>query len=182
MHLAPTNASSTYQLGNFADSGNASLQPDNSGANQASATYVWDASSQLWRMTAHEQGSWITATFAAGNYSATTWTVASGDVTTAAYYLEGRKLTFSFYIIDTTMSGTPSSLSVLNGAWGSFTATKAMLTGAGVASNNGGALETTTISVGASGTNIGIAQLDAGTWTNATDNTDLYGQISFEVN
>jgi hypothetical protein len=63
-----------------------------------------------WKIIGHEQGEWITPTFAAGNFtgsSSMTWTVAAGDVLSFAYRVRGKELTLNFYIQTTTVGGTP---------------------------------------------------------------------------
>lgn len=168
------------RLINFATSGATSLA-----AGVGTAVFEYDASTARWRLVAHEQGAWIVPTFAAGNYTANglmTWTLAAGDVTTQAYYLRGRMLTVAFYLQTTTVGGTVNTtLQIGNGAWGSFTATRAMLAlslyndnGAG---NTQGRVETT-----ASGTNIIILKNAATNFTLSTDLTNVFGELSFEVN
>jgi len=66
-------------------------------ANKGSATYEYDASISRWRLIAHEQGTYITPAFNAGDWSglgAMTWTVASGDVAIDAYYVKGKSVTY----------------------------------------------------------------------------------------
>lgn len=91
---------------NFATSGNTPLA-----AGVGLAKYVYDTTTSRWRLTVHEQGTWITRTFAAGNYTASagTWTVASA--TRDAYLLKGRSLTFSVTVTGTT-SGAPVTVKV----------------------------------------------------------------------
>lgn len=74
-----------------------------------SIVYVHNGSN--WRLVAHEQGAWITRTFAAGNYTASagTWTVAVAG--RDAFYLKGRALSFGVVASGTT-SGTPVSVKV----------------------------------------------------------------------
>jgi hypothetical protein len=83
---------------------------------------VYDATTARWRLTTHEQGGWITPTYAAGNYTAQTgtWTVDAGDVTTQAYYLKGRTLTVAFNLVTTSVSATPTFLNIVNGGVGRF--------------------------------------------------------------
>lgn len=76
------------------------------------AEYVYDATALRWRMVSHEQGGWITPTFAAGDYTAATgtWTVGAGDVSTYRYYLSGRQLTIEFDLQTTDVSAAPATL------------------------------------------------------------------------
>lgn len=91
---------------NLATVGNTPLAPGS-----GSAELVYDATTARWRLTQHEQGAWITRTFAAGNYTASAgnWTVAAA--TLDKFYLRGRTLWFSVSASGTT-SGTPVSVKV----------------------------------------------------------------------
>lgn len=178
--LLHNDSGSTYKLLNFAATGITGLQPANTGANQASATYRWDGSSLAWRMVSHEQGSWITPGFSAGNFTASAgnWTVDSGDITTQAYYLSGRSLSVIFEIVDTDVSATPATLSMV--IPGGFTASK---TARGVARLDDAATVTNGIAlVSAAGTTIGFSEIGTAWQTTAADNTDVGGMMTFEVN
>lgn len=91
---------------NPATSGNTSLA-----AGSGTAEYIYDATTLRWRLVSHEQGAWITRTFAAGNYTASAgnWTV--GSATRDAFYLRGKTLSFSVAVSGTT-SGTPVTVRV----------------------------------------------------------------------
>jgi hypothetical protein len=146
-------------------------------------TLVYDSTTSRWRVIAHEQGTFITPAFSAGNFTASgggTWTVASGDVTTFAYYLSGKLLTVQFYIQTTTVSGTPVSLIVGNGAFGGYTFAKTTLTMC-LANNAAGGNEPCYVDTTASGTTFTISQVDGGTWSNSTDQTYAFGVITVEV-
>jgi hypothetical protein len=75
------------------------------------AVFQYDLTLTKWRLVSHEQGAWITRTFAAGNYTASAgnWTVASA--VRDAYWLKGRSLHFSATASGTT-SGTPVTVRV----------------------------------------------------------------------
>jgi hypothetical protein len=79
------------------------------------ATLVYDGVTSRWLMESHDQGAWITPTFAAGDYTVPsgTITVAAGDVVTCKYLLRGHTLhfRFAFATIDTT--GSPAYISRL---------------------------------------------------------------------
>lgn len=105
---------------NFATSANTSLA-----AGVGVATLIYDGTTARWRLVEHDQGAYITPTFAAGNFTATggtggTWTV--GSAVTSAYYLKGRQLHVEIFLTATTTSAAPSKLRVGNGQWGGFTA------------------------------------------------------------
>jgi hypothetical protein len=146
------------------------------------AVLVYDDTTDRWRVIAHEQGAYITPTFAAGNFTSDvgSWTVASGDVTTCAYYLRGKQLTVQFDIITTSVSGTPAELRIGNGAFGGFTFAITGITPS-LGNNAGGGNELCYATTNASATVISIQQADAGTWSNATDTTYVYGTVTTEV-
>lgn len=78
-------------------------------AGSGTATFVYDGTTARWRLVEHDQGAWITRTFAAGNYAANgamTWVVAAA--TTDRYWLKGRTLTFAF-VVTGTVGGTPNT-------------------------------------------------------------------------
>ncbi len=152
-------------------------------AGKGRAVYRYDAAvNSAWVLIHHEQGACITPTFSAGNYTsdAGSWTVASGDVTTQQYYVRGDQVFVSWDIVTTTVSGTPALLILNNGLFGGFTTPKSE-TSLALGSNNGGSLEVCVASTVATSTGIFIAQLDAGTWTNATNTTRVAGEKCFKV-
>lgn len=118
--LAHQNAGSTVgnRLINVATSANTPLA-----AGSGAATYEYDATTARWRLVAHTQGAWITAAFAAGNFTANagTWTVDAGDVITCSYYLTGKQLSVLLQIDTTSCATTPNQLIVNTAALGSFT-------------------------------------------------------------
>lgn len=109
-----TNSTAANRLINVATSGNTPLV-----AGVGTATYQYDATTARWRLIAHEQGGWITPTFAAGDYGAWnvgSWTVASA--TTQKYWLRGTQLFRSWSVSGTTVG---SPLAVTMAAVGGFT-------------------------------------------------------------
>jgi hypothetical protein len=105
VYLANQNggSSSANQFLNIVTSGSTPLVPG------GWASYRYDGPSGCWRLMGHEQGGFLTPTFAAGDYTANgamTWTVAAGDVTGAGYYIRGRQLFFT-YQLDTTSVTAP---------------------------------------------------------------------------
>lgn len=137
----------------------------------------------FWVMTDHDQGIWITPTFDAAHFtsSAGSWTVASGDVSTMAYRLTGRTLSVSFYILTTSVSGTPDYLKITNSQWGGFTSTRLNITPI-VANSAGAGDQAGSAQTAASGTYIELYRTPFATWANATDTTFVGGQTEFEVN
>lgn len=80
-------------------------------AGKGSATYVYDGTTDRWRILTHNQGAWIDVAFSAGNFvgnGSMTWTVGSGDVSTQKYLLIGRLLYYNINLQNTTVGGTPN--------------------------------------------------------------------------
>lgn len=146
-----------------------------------SITFVYDGGN--WVLVQHEQGAWITPTFAAGSYTGNgsmTWTVASSDVATQAYRLSGRTLHVKFAINTTTVGGTPNtSLQVSNAAWGGFTIAKTTRIAVPVVDNN--ASEIGMGAVTASATSLAFLRATSANWAAATDTTYVFGVLAFEV-
>jgi hypothetical protein len=148
------------------------------------AVMVYNGTNSRWRVIEHEQGAWITRTFAAGNYTgsgAMTVTMASGDVTTDAYYLRSRVLHIMIELGTFTTGGTPDT-EVRVAVPGGFTVAKSTRSAA-VVQNNGGGFDEGWLVVTAAGTTIAGYRANnfTTTWANGTDNNDLRGQIFFEV-
>lgn len=100
-------ASAANRLVNFATSGNTPLA-----AGVGTAVLRYDGTATRWRLMSHAQGAYITPTFAAGNYTASsgTWTVGSGDVTTNRFLLKDRQLHVELVLVTTDTSATPAEL------------------------------------------------------------------------
>ena len=160
---------------NIATSGNTSI------TNKGHALYQYGASG--WLLVSHDQGSWITPTFAAGNFTASgsmTWTVGAGAVTTMKYKLSGHTITVAWSIGATTTGGTASTqLLIGNGQWGSFTATAQMVNAAGLLIDN--SVRTTGyVIVTAAGTTIANNRTDNANWV-LSAGTQTFAEITFEV-
>lgn len=128
-----------------------------------------------------QTGAWVTPTYSAGDYTASTgnWTVDSGDVVTYAYKFTGNTMTVAFAIATSDVSATPATLRIAIPA--SKTATKTITT-TGHGQDAGGGNEVLILSVAAGGTVITIGRL-SGNWTaTSSDNTNVNGEITFEVN
>ena len=161
---------------NFATSASTSLA-----AGSGAAVYVYDDANSRWRLVSHTQGAYITPTFAAGDYTASTgsWTVDSGDVTTCAYLLEGRKLTVAWVISGTDVSATPTSLqrAIPGGFTSALTATHSCH-----ATDAGGTQESGSLVVTASGTLLLFRLQDGTAWaTTSSDNTGTSGTANISV-
>jgi hypothetical protein len=100
-------APATNRIVTFVTVGKTSLA-----AATGTAELTYDPLTSRWYVLAHEQGAWITRTFAAGNYTAiaSLWTVAAA--TNDSFYLRGRTLTYAFTVTGTT-SATPIGLQIL---------------------------------------------------------------------
>lgn len=166
------------RLINFATVGTTSLA-----AGSGSARFVYDAQvTGRWRMVAHEQGAWITPTFAAGDFTATgggSWTVAAGDVTTFAYLLRGRTLTIDYYIVTGTVAATASSLDIKIPAG---LTSKKTIRDFFLGNNAGAGLAMGLRGVAAAATKITHnSNIGGSGWSAATDTTEVDGTITFEV-
>jgi hypothetical protein len=163
------------RLINFATSGDTSLA-----AGVGEAEFLYDATTARWVLKQHEQGAWITPTYAGGNFTGSGgWTVDAGDVTTMAYWLRGRTLTVAWSLVTTTVA-TGTNLNILNGAWGSFTAAKTMGS-AVVLNDNGGGNVIGLVSIVAAATTLVLNKQSAAAWANATNATNTFGELVFEV-
>jgi hypothetical protein len=129
-----TGSAAANQLVNFATVGNTPLSTN------GYAMYRYDGTLSRWVLLVHEQGAWITRTFAAGNYTAGTgtWTVASAS--RDAFKLSGNELTFSFVGTGTTNNGANLSCKIL--LPGAFTALSSDITPVYISANGAGVSET----------------------------------------
>lgn len=148
------------------------------------ATLEYDAAAQRWRVIAHDQGAWITPTFAAGNFTGSasmTWTVDAGDVTTFRYHLRGRTLTINFYLVSTSVGGTPDkALRIL--IPGGFTAAGRSINLTLYTVDNGGAAAAGYAYVsGAAATLLECWKLTETNWAAATNATNVFGTVVIEV-
>jgi hypothetical protein len=130
-------------------------------------TYRYDGTD--WQLVTHEQGAWVTPTFAAGSYTASagTWTLTAGDVTTNRYRLSGRTLQWIVSLATTSVSN--AGVTLLAALPGGFTAVGTTLVSPTRSSDNGGALV------------VGAAYIPAGTTVNFFS-TFLGGNYAISVN
>lgn len=145
----------------------------------------YDNTAQRWRVLAHEQGAWITPTFAAGNFTAggaQTWTVGPGDVQAYAYKLTGRTLQVNVVLASTTVGGTPNA-QLKAAIPGGFTAAKAAYAWARVFDNSSSVALHGFVNAAAAAAVIDIySEISAATsWTASTDNTTVSFLITIEV-
>ena len=107
MSQSATETEATNRLQNFFDAGATPLA-----AGKGTAIYQYDATTARWRIIAHEQGDWISITFAAGDYTGNasmTWTVASGDVAANRYFIRGATMRWAVRVATSTVGGTPNT-------------------------------------------------------------------------
>jgi hypothetical protein len=133
-----------------------------------------------WRVI-EKADQWADIAFNAGNFTTDTgtWTVASGDVTTLAYQLDGNKMTVSFDLRTTSVASSPTQLRIAlpNGRIIARTMQNPIL-----AKDNGTAVSTAYVEALAGQTYLRIFKDLASTaWSAATDTTELRGQITFMV-
>lgn len=166
-----TNSSAANRLVNWVTSG---LTPLSTA--RGSASYVYDATGQRWRLVDHTQGTAITTTFAAGDFTANgsmTWTVASGDVTVDSYMIVGRTMLYNFRFLTTTVGGTLNTI-LIRAMPAGYTLAEAF-DGIFYAEDNG--TKATGWMFNNSNTGIGFAKLAGGNWAAATDNTRVSGYV-----
>ena len=144
------------------------------------ATFRYSATAARWRLTQHEQGAWISPTYAGGDYTASsgTWTVDSGDVFTLKFFLRGRQLFVLFNLQTTSVSATPFALRI---AMFGYTLTSA-LAGSFVYYENS-TWGVGTLIVSAAATTITLAKDGGGValWTTETNAKLVEGSCILEI-
>jgi hypothetical protein len=177
-HESSTDGTAANRLICFATSGTDGTP---CAAGIGTAEFMYDATTARWRMVSHNQGNWIVQTFNAGDFTGNgsmTVTVASGDVNTYKYFLEGRKLTVRLIINTITIGGTPNT-NLQVAIPGGFSS-------GGPARNvafivNNGVAEVGRIFWAASGTNIVFQRPGAVNWTAAADLAGIETVMTGEV-
>ncbi len=145
----------------------------------------YDTTTVRWRVLNHEQGDYITPAFSASDFTANgtmTWTVGSGDVLTAKYYLRGRQLHLMLSVTNTTVGGS------LNTEL-RYTLPNALTAGArtfvinGRATDNGGTPSAGLVGLAAGDTFLRMYKDASGSanWSAATDATNVEVQLTIEV-
>ena len=176
--LAHQHASSaaTYRLFNFiTGTFNTPLAPG-----VGIATYKYDGTTLRWRLIDHSQGSPITPTFAAGDFTASTgsWGVDSGDVSTRTYYCVGNLVHWQFQIQDTDVSAATVTLLM---AFPSGMVTTKTARGIGMAQDAGGASEVSFAAAIVTESSIRFNRV-SGSWSLTTgDNTAVFGQLWVQI-
>jgi hypothetical protein len=178
-HQSTSDATAANRLINWITTGTTPLA-----AGKGTAQYQYDATTARWRLIAHEQGTDITRTFAAGNFTAfgggNSWTVGAADIVRDTYYVHGKYLTLNMYYAATSVGGAPTYLLVtLPNSFASSTDLNA--TGLSVI-NNGGAIEVGVFLTNALGSTVlGCERISAVAWSVSTDNTFVRGSANFQL-
>ncbi len=126
-------------------------------------------------------GTWNDVPFSAGNFTAggsQTWTVGNADQETYAYMIVGNTMTIAFYLNSTSVGGTPDP-ELRIAIPGGFTSGRNMST-TGWAGDNG-VVTTIRFSALAGFAYLNINRLDGANWTASTNNTGLFGEITFAI-
>ena len=128
-------------------------------------------------------GVWTTPAYDAANFSASvgTWTVDAGDVTNYQYILIGKTMFVNFYIATSSVSATPTYLSIK--IPGGYTAANKTIGFTNVNDNGAGWAVSNCEITGAGQTVIRCFAVPAGAsaWATSTNSTYVTGLISFEI-
>ena len=125
---------------------------------------------------------WIAVAHDAGNFTGGgfTWTVSSGDQVTNRYQLTGKTLIWTLELELTSVSGGGGV--ELQATLPDGLACKAISSEAGLATDDGGAVEVIRIQAAAGANHIGLLRISGnGDWSESTDNTDLMITVTMEV-
>lgn len=153
------------------------------------AMYVYDATSLRWRLAGHDQGAWITPTYAntnfTGNQTGTSadWTVDPGDVTMFKYRLINKTMSVAFVIGLTSVANSPTALRLGINTFGGFQINSGdQFWSATDFIDNGGAPTVGFAFASGANDDIELVHPNIGTaWATATNATSVSGQVSFEV-
>ncbi len=149
-----------------------------------SATYEYDFTTQTWRLIVHNQGAWLAVPYVSGDYTATTgsWTVATGDVQTFTYLVDGCKGTESvqFSFISTTVTSGSQNLFVK--IPGGFSSPVIQLGNLLRVSDNGAAAVPGLLTLSSGATKINFfSNLALANFSVATDATVVQGSATFGI-
>jgi hypothetical protein len=128
-----------------------------------------------------KEGHWSTIAHNDANFLAdgvaADWTVSSGDQNNFKAVAQGKTMTVNFAILDSTVAGTPTLLNIV--VPGTIVGNHYTL---GMASDNGDPSEPMLISAENGNAYISLNLIGgSGPWATATNTTDVYGQITFEI-
>lgn len=170
-------STSTGRMINFVTSAATNLA-----AGVGTARFIYDGTTARWRMIAHVQGDWIVPAYASGDFTSNTgtWTVQSGDRLGMAYYVEGRKITVTFQLDSTDITGSPFFLLIGNGQWGGYTANGPAIGvygSMGFAEDNAVSVSTYVRNTSATSVDVGLSSVTG--WTATTAGCFARGTITF---
>ncbi len=123
---------------------------------------------------------WTDIAFNAANFtgsSSMTWTVGSLDQITLAYTLAGDIVTVTFVLTATTVGGTPSTMLQITLP---FSASNHQFCNTYVYQDNGGSATAGLAQIVSGDNTIRLYTAGFASWTAATNNTSVYGQISYQ--
>lgn len=130
-------------------------------------------------------GEWTAVTYASGNFTAggsQTWTVQSGDQTTYAYTLVGKTMTLTAELLTTSVGGTPNA-ELRIAIPGGFAASRAFVaSGITIRDSGSSATHEPMLIQGAAGVSyLSLYLLGAPNWPATTNTTNVYVNVTFEV-
>jgi hypothetical protein len=164
------------QLFNFVTLGDTPLA-----AASGFASYMYDGTTQRWRLQDHEQGAWITVAFNAADFTANgamTWTVAAGDVLTDKFRISGRSMIYSFQY-DVTTPGGVANTTLIRAIVGGYTIASASQQPCAVADNL--LAETGKCFVVAAGTALNFRRAGNVNWTLGANIAGVFGVLNLEL-
>lgn len=152
------------------------------GANGAIG-YVYDTTTNCWRMEWVEPGAPIAVAHSSGDYTANgsmTWTVESGDLTAFKYRQSGKIVWVSVLVETSSVGGTPDQQLLIT-LPNSFVSTVATGNLPAFVRDNG-TNEVGPLSVAASGTTLRFFRSGAANWSASANNTSVGTNLMLEVN
>lgn len=161
--------------------------PSSLAGGSGQATYRRDGVSNLWRLVAYEQGSPLTPTFNAADYTANggggAWTLTAPDVISASYTLRGRLLLCNFFLNTTTVVGAVNTL-LQRTVPGGYVISASVIGAMGSYVNGGVAVLGGYVDASASAQLIRFGRSDpslGNNWTAGVDNVRVSVPIEFPV-
>lgn len=147
-----------------------------------SATYKYDDITNRWRLIHHNQGAWIDIPFDAANFTADgggTWDLSAPDQVLFAFMIVGKSIIISYQFENTTIPTPVSTILSASFASTGYNATRVMSAKVALALNSG---VPTPVFVQAVLTELKFQRDDFTTqWDSSADDTDVLGQIIFEL-
>jgi hypothetical protein len=143
--------------------------------------FTWTGAAYQGRCHVYDEYRWITPTYSAGHFTGSgsiTWSVDEGDVRTYAARRVKNTMTVVFSIVTSSVTGSGTQLRL--DIPGTRTAAKYTVNPVYILDN--GNREVGFAHVNISSGNIFIELVDSTTWAAASDTTEVYGEITFELN